>query len=55
VIASFEPGEEWFWNYEREAAFEGPELADPQSHPKDQPAPGPAGAVPADWQDHIHT
>ncbi len=54
VIASFEPGEEWFWDYEREAAFEGPGLADPQSHPEGQSVPGPAGAVPADWQDHIH-
>lgn len=54
VIASFEPGEEWFWDFELEEGFEGPELADPQSHPVDQPTPGPQGAVPADWRDHIH-
>lgn len=54
VIASFEPGEEWFWDFEQEEGFEGPALADPQSHPTDQPAPGPVGAVPADWQDHIN-
>ena len=54
VIASFEPGEEWFWDFEREEGFEGPALADPQSHPTDQPTPGPDGAVPADWQDHIN-
>jgi hypothetical protein len=29
-------------------------LADPQSHPEDQPTPGPAGAVPDDWREHIH-
>ena len=48
VIASFEPGEAWFWDYQREEGFEGPELADPQSHPSDQPTPGPEGAVPDD-------
>jgi hypothetical protein len=54
VIASFEPGEEWFWDFEHEEGFAGPELAGPRSHPPDQPTPGPAGAVPADWQDHIN-
>jgi hypothetical protein len=54
VMASFEPGEEWFWDFEREVGFEGPVLADPQSHPEDQPTPGPAGAVPDDWREHIH-
>ncbi len=54
VIASFEPGEEWFWDFEREEGFEGPVLADPQSHPVDQPTPGPEGAVPDDWRDHVN-
>ena len=27
VIASFEPGERWFWNYRTEQVFAGPELA----------------------------
>ena len=54
VIASFEPGEAWFWDYQREEGFEGPELADPQSHPSDQPTPGPEGAVPDDWREHIN-
>jgi hypothetical protein len=54
VIASFEPGEAWFWDYEREEGFEGPALADPQSHPADQPTPGPEGAVPDDWREHIN-
>jgi hypothetical protein len=34
--------------------FEGPALAPPDSHPADQPVPGPAGAVPSDWQLHLH-
>ena len=54
VIQSLEPGEDWFWNYEDEQYAEGLTLAPPQSHPVDQPVPGPAGRVPADWQEHIH-
>jgi hypothetical protein len=54
IIQSFEPGEEWFWNYETKDYYEGPRLADPQHHPIDQPTPGPAGRVPADWQQHVH-
>jgi hypothetical protein len=53
-IQSFEPGEAWFWDYPREELREsGPELAPPHAHPADQPAPGPAGRVPADWQQHL--
>ena len=54
VVQSFEPGEDWFWDYGAEAYTEGPRLADPQSHPAEQPAPGPQGAVPANWRDLIH-
>ena len=54
VIQSFEPGEDWFWSYPTNVYVDGPVLADPQSHPADQPAPGPAGRVPADWRQHIH-
>ncbi len=51
VIRSFEPGEDWFWNYRTNEYLEGPRLAPPQHHPLDQPVPGPAGQVPANWQD----
>ncbi|MET0930886.1 MAG: UBP-type zinc finger domain-containing protein [Aeromicrobium sp.] len=54
VMTSFEPGEDWFWSFETEQAFDGPALAPPHEHPADQPVPGPAGAVPADWQRHLH-
>jgi hypothetical protein len=54
VITSFEPGEDWFWDYERDEALDGPALADPQSHPSDQTTPGPADAVPDDWTTHLH-
>jgi hypothetical protein len=50
IMTSFEPGEEWFWDY-RTGTFTDPAaLAPPLSHPAEQPAPGPAGRVPDDWQ-----
>jgi hypothetical protein len=51
VVQSFEPGEEWFWNYQTNKYLEGPRLAPPEHHPLDQPVPGPAGRVPANWQE----
>jgi hypothetical protein len=53
-IQSYEPGEEWFWDFQTDEYAEGPQLAPPDSHPMDQPAPGPAGKVPPDWQRHLH-
>jgi hypothetical protein len=52
-VQSFEPGEEWFWSFAEEDYADGPALAPPDSHPLDQPTPGPAGQVPADWRRHI--
>ncbi len=49
VIRSFEPGEDWFWDYASESETSGPELAPPVSHPTSQPVPGPVGRVPRDW------
>lgn len=54
LIQSFEPGEDWYWDYVAESVVDGPELAPPGSHPADQPAPGPAGRVPDDWRELIH-
>jgi hypothetical protein len=53
-MQSFEPGEDWFYDYESAEVFDGPPLAPPTSHPTDQPSPGPAGRVPADWRDKIN-
>ena len=53
-ITSYEPGESWFWSYADDGFYEGPELAPPDHHPLNQPAPGPAGRVPKDWQRHLH-
>jgi hypothetical protein len=54
VIRSFEPGEEWFWDFTREREVDGPPLAPPRHHPLDQPTPGPAGRVPPDWTRRLH-
>jgi hypothetical protein len=54
VIQSFEPGEDWFWDYGESVYAEGPPLAAPTAHPADQPVPGPAGRVPGDWRAHLH-
>jgi len=54
VISSFEPGESWFYNYRSEEFLEGPTLSPPDSHPSDQPVPGPAGRVPRNWRNLLH-
>jgi hypothetical protein len=53
-MRSFEPGEDWFWDFAADDYLDGPELAGPASHPLDQPVPGPAGRVPDDWEEHLH-
>ena len=54
IIRSFEPGEDWFYDFRTGEAFAGPTLAGPDCHPREQPVPGPEGNVPPDWQLHIH-
>lgn len=54
IIRSFEPGEDWYWNYVENDYADGPELADPQCHPESQSVPGPRDRVPPDWREHIH-
>lgn len=49
IIRSFEPGEDWFWNYDANDYYEGPELAPPECRPEDQSVPGPRGRVPHNW------
>jgi hypothetical protein len=50
VVTSFEPGEEWFYDFEKQAMIKGTELLPPHSHPENQPTPGPAGRVRKDWE-----
>ncbi|GAA2365213.1 hypothetical protein Cme02nite_31830 [Catellatospora methionotrophica] len=54
VISSFEPGEDWFWDYRTESFMNGPKLTAPTHHPADQPTPGPRGRVPANWQSELN-
>ena len=54
IAASFEPGESWFWNYQTKQMVAGQQLAAPHSHPANQPAPGPAGKVPHNWQSKLN-
>ena len=54
VVASFEPGEDWFFDYEEKRMIKGVELLPPHSHPTSRPAPGPTGRVPSDWESLLH-
>jgi hypothetical protein len=54
IVRTYEPGENWFWNYSSEQEFEGPPLAPPEHHPLDQPVPGPQGRVQPDWESRLH-
>ncbi len=54
VAQTFEPGEDWFWDYTTQRFVDGPRLAPPTHHPLDQPVPGPPGRVPTDWQWKLH-
>jgi Zn-finger in ubiquitin-hydrolases and other protein len=54
IIASFEPGEMWFYSYVTQDVVPGARLAEPRWHPKDQPVPGPHGKVPRDWESQLH-
>lgn len=54
VVQSYEPGQDWLWDYATEQYLAGPLLAPPRHHPLDQPTPGPAGRVPPDWEQYLH-
>jgi hypothetical protein len=54
VLQSFEPGEDWFYDFRTEAFFQDPPLLAPDSHPLEQTVPGPAGNVPPDWASKLH-
>jgi hypothetical protein len=53
IIRSFEPGEDWFWNYGTNEYYDGPALVDPESRPIDETVPGPRGRVPRDWAQRL--
>ncbi|HWI30302.1 MAG TPA: UBP-type zinc finger domain-containing protein [Microbacterium sp.] len=53
IVQSFEPDEDWSWDYLDEQFFRGLELAPPSHHPLDQSVPGPAERVPGDWREQL--
>ena len=53
IARTYEPGEDWFWDYRMDELVDGPELAPPLHRPLDQPSPGPAGRVPPDWRSRL--
>jgi hypothetical protein len=53
-VRSFEPGEDWFWDYVAADYGSGPALAPPDAHPAGQSVPGPADRVPNDWMSRLH-
>jgi hypothetical protein len=50
IICSFEPDEDWFYDYNTREMIKGAKLLPPHAHPESQPVPGPAGRVPANWE-----
>jgi Zn-finger in ubiquitin-hydrolases and other protein len=54
IVASFEPLQHWFYDYGRGRIVKGIRLAAPRSRPESQPAPGPEGKVPEDWESLLH-
>jgi hypothetical protein len=53
-MRSFEPGEDWWWDYAENAPVDGPPLAPPDSRPDEQRPPAPRDRVPENWRDLIH-
>ena len=54
IAQSFEPGEDWFWNYATGEPVETVALAEPTSHPAAQPTPAPPERVPANWMELLN-
>ena len=54
VMRTFEPGEDWFWDFAADDYTHGPALAAPEHRPLEQAVPGPAGRVPDDWRRRLH-
>jgi hypothetical protein len=54
IVASFEPLQSWFYDYEKGRVFRCVKLLSPHSHPDGQPSPGPEGKVPRNWEALLH-
>ncbi|QAY72814.1 hypothetical protein ET445_05110 [Agromyces protaetiae] len=49
VATSFEPGEDWFWDYFDDASAKRVPLPPPESRPDEQSVPG--GNAPPNWRE----
>lgn len=54
IVASFEPLQTWFYDYQKQKIVKGKRLQPPRWHPEAQPVPGPEGKVPRDWESRLH-
>ncbi|GLI27492.1 hypothetical protein ARHIZOSPH14_17340 [Agromyces rhizosphaerae] len=54
VMTTFEPDEDWFWDFELDAPARPVPLSPPFSRPLEQACPGPAGNVPDDWEERLN-
>jgi hypothetical protein len=54
IVASFEPLQNWFYDYRFKKVLKGPRLVGPRWRPENQPAPGPEGNVPENWESLLH-
>ncbi|MDO9378518.1 MAG: UBP-type zinc finger domain-containing protein [Nocardioidaceae bacterium] len=54
VIVSFEPGEDWSYDFDDDRVGAAIALPPPVSRPDEQGAPAPADRVPADWTARLH-
>jgi hypothetical protein len=54
VITSYEPGEDWFYDFTKDDEVPGVAMLPPHSHPASQPTPGPKGKVPHDWESKLN-
>ncbi|WP_394553482.1 UBP-type zinc finger domain-containing protein [Agromyces sp. MMS24-JH15] len=54
IAQSFEPGEDWMWDYELSVAVPTVDLAPPTSRPESQRPPAPRDRIPDDWRERLH-
>ena len=54
VVQSFEPGEDWFWDYARDVAASGRRWRLRRADLRTQEPPAPRERVPANWKDLLN-
>ena len=54
IAASFEPSQNWFYDYRKKKVLRGPRLLVPRWRPESQPAPGSEGRVRPNWGSLLH-